>query len=80
MRKLLLLLTLLAFVASAPLAVAQEKTKKEKPKKISCCVKGKCKSMTAENCDKRQGKVFELMDNCKRECKPEPKPEKAGKK
>jgi hypothetical protein len=71
MRKLLLLLTLLAFVAAAPLAVAQEKAKKEKPKKITCCVKGKCKSMTEDKCKDAMGNVFDSAAECKKECKPE---------
>jgi hypothetical protein len=68
MRKLLLLLTLLAFVATAPLAMAQatkEKPKKEE-KKITCCIKGKCEEgMTKAECKKEKGKVVKDCSKCK---------------
>jgi hypothetical protein len=74
MKKLVLLLSLLAFVVAAPMAMAA--AKKEKPMKINCCVKGKFKkNVTKEACEKKGGK--EVMS--KDECKPEPKPAKPSK-
>ncbi len=68
MRNFFLLLTLLAFVATAPLAMAQ--AKKEKPmkeeKKITCCVEGKCEEgMTKAECKKAKGKVVKDCKKCK---------------
>ena len=39
MKKFFLLLTVMAFMVAAPLAMAKED-------KINCCVKGKCSKMT----------------------------------
>jgi len=74
MRKLLLLLTLLAFVVAAPMAMAQTKEKpKKEEKKITCCIKGECKEgMTKADCKKEKGKV---VKDCSK-CKPPKKPEK----
>jgi hypothetical protein len=74
MKKLALLLTLMAFVVAAPLAMAQKEMKKAEPK-INCCIKGKCSKMTKASCDKKKGQ--EVQD-CK-ECKPEKKTGKSGK-
>ncbi|HMK35814.1 MAG TPA: hypothetical protein VK463_12150 [Desulfomonilaceae bacterium] len=71
MKTLVLLLTLMAFVAAAPLAMAEKEAKKADPK-INCCIKGKCSKMTKANCDKKKG--MEVVD-CK-DCKAEKKPAK----
>ncbi len=70
MKKLVLLLTLMAFMAAAPLAMAQKETKKDP--KINCCIKGKCSKLTKASCEKKKGQ--EVQD-CK-DCKPEKKPSK----
>ncbi len=64
MKKLMLLLTLMAFVVAAPLAMAQKETKKEP--KINCCIKGKCHKMTKANCDKKKGQEVTECKDCKK--------------
>ncbi len=69
MKRILILLTLAAFVIAAPFAVAQEKAKKEKGEpKINCCVKGDCKQMTEAKCTKAKGKVIAQCADCKVSC------------
>lgn len=63
MKKVLILLSLLAFVASAPIAMAAEKTAKEK--QINCCVNGECKEMTKKACKEAKGKVVKDCKACK---------------
>jgi hypothetical protein len=72
MKRLVLLLTLMAFAVAAPLAMAQKEMKKAESK-INCCIKGKCSKMTKANCEKKKGQ--EVQD-CK-ECKAEKKSGKA---
>lgn len=74
MKKFMLFFVLLAFMVAAPMAMAKEDPKKKEPK-INCCVKGKCKKMTKQACEKNKG--LEVID-CK-DCKPEPKPTKPPK-
>ena len=62
MKKFMILVTLMAFFVSAPLAMAQTSTKKS-AKKIKCCVKGDCKQVTKAECKKLGG-----SKGCKR-CK-----------
>jgi hypothetical protein len=73
MKKFVLLLTLIAFVAVAPLAMAEKETKQAEPK-ISCCIKGKCSKMTKANCEKKKGQEVQDCKDCKAV-----KPSKGGK-
>jgi hypothetical protein len=63
MKTVLILLTLLAFVGSAPIAMAAEKKAKEK--QINCCVSGKCEKMTKKACTDTGGKVVKSCKACK---------------
>jgi len=63
MKKVLILATLLAFVVSAPIAMAAEKPAKEK--QINCCVDGKCEKMTKKACKEAKGKVVRDCKACK---------------
>jgi hypothetical protein len=68
MKKLFLILCLLAFAAVPPLSIAQEKsTKPAKAEKIYCChEKGKCDKLhTKEVCEKEGGKVVKDCKDCK---------------
>ena len=58
MKKFFLLLTLMAFMLAAPLAMAADVD-------INCCVKGDCKKMTKAECKKAQGKVVKDCKSCK---------------
>jgi hypothetical protein len=66
MKKILIILTLLSFVAAAPFAIAKENAKKEP--KINCCVKGNCKQLTETKCLKNKGKVVAQCADCKVQC------------
>jgi hypothetical protein len=70
MKKILMLLTLFAFVIASPLAMAQggEKSKKEAAKGW-CCVKGDCKQMAKADCKKEKGKYYTKEKDCTRKCK-----------
>lgn len=59
MKKFFLLLTMMAFMVAAPLAMAKEA-------KINCCVKGKCSKMTTAKCDKAKGDVVKDCKDCKK--------------
>ena len=68
MKKLVVLLILVAFAVAVPSAMAQDK--KEKPvkeeKKITCCIKGTCQEgMTTAKCKKAKGKVVKTCSHCK---------------
>ena len=72
MKKLLVLLTLAAFVFSVPLAMAAGDTPGapkagDKPAaKINCCIKGKCTQVGSEaDCAKEMGKVVKDCKDCK---------------
>lgn len=64
MKKIVLLLSLFAFVAAAPMAGVSFAGAKE-PKKVKCCVKGECKDMTKAECKKAKGKVVKDCKACK---------------
>jgi len=64
-KKALILVALVAFVAAVPLgALAAEKTTKEAPM-VNCCVKGDCSKMTKADCTKAKGKVVKDCKDCK---------------
>jgi hypothetical protein len=70
MKRVVIFLTLAAFIIAVPLAMAQgqvDKPASGKPEKeISCCVKGKCQSVKAEaDCAKLGGKVVKDCKDCK---------------
>jgi hypothetical protein len=72
MKKLLVLLTLAAFVFSVPMAMAAGETPGaakagDKPAaKINCCAKGKCTQVGSEaDCAKEMGKVVKDCKDCK---------------
>jgi len=60
MKKLFVIMTLMAFVVAAPLAMAAKEAKQ-----INCCVKGKCEQMTKADCKKAKGKVVKSCKSCK---------------
>jgi hypothetical protein len=69
MKKLLVLLSVLAFAFTAVAAMAQD-NKQEKAKKpekrVSCCIKGECKKdVTKAECAKEKGKVVADCSKCK---------------
>jgi hypothetical protein len=73
MKRFLYLLTLVAFMFSAPLAMAAEETLPvgkaanvgDKPA-VNCCVKGKCKQAGTEaDCAKEGGKIVKDCKECK---------------
>jgi len=61
MKRLIILLSLLAFVGAAPLAVAASKT----DSKINCCIEGKCEKLTKKACKEAKGKVVSSCKKCK---------------
>jgi len=71
MRKVVVILALLAFAAVPPMALAHEKSSKEsketKGERIYCCWgKGKCdKQHTKAECEKEGGKVVTSCKECK---------------
>jgi hypothetical protein len=73
MKRLFILLTLAAFVLSAPFVMAQTdtaapgaKATPEKSAKINCCNKGQCKQVGSElDCTKDGGKVVKDCKECK---------------
>lgn len=76
MKKLLVIVALLAFACAAPLAMAAEKKAEKKaapPKEVNCCIKGEVKKLTAAECKKEKGKVVKKAEQCK---PPKPKPAK----
>lgn len=68
MKKVLYMLTLAAFLISAPLAMAAGETGTA-PKmgtSVNCCVKGKCQQVKSEaDCAKAGGKVVKDCKDCK---------------
>ncbi len=73
MKKLLVLLTLAAFVFSVPLAMAADQAPtgvkaggEKAPAKVNCCIKGKCSQVGSEaDCAKAMGKVVKDCKDCK---------------
>jgi len=63
MRKLLVIVALLAFAGAVPMAMAAEK--KAAPKEVNCCVKGEVKKLTKADCKKAKGKVVKKAEQCK---------------
>jgi hypothetical protein len=58
MKKLVLLVALLAFLVAAPLAMAQDK--------VNCCVAGKCTEGVAKaDCEKQKGTAVKDCKECK---------------
>jgi hypothetical protein len=65
MKKFMILVTLMAFFVSAPLAMAETSSKKSTTaNKVKCCVKGECKQLTKAEC-KKQGKQIRDCKKCK---------------
>ena len=59
MKKLLVITTLMAFMAAAPLAMA-------KSKPVKCCIKKECvDKATKAECTKAKGKVVSSCKKCK---------------
>ena len=72
MKKLLVLLTLAAFVICVPLAMAAETSPGAKAglgghqAQVNCCVKGKCTKVgSTADCAKLMGKVVKDCKDCK---------------
>ncbi len=57
MKKVVLLMALLAFLVAVPVAMAQDK--------VNCCVAGKCAQVAKADCDKQKGKVVKDCKECK---------------
>ena len=62
MKRFFMLLTLMAFMAAAPLAMAA--------KKVDCCAKGKCHKVTEAKCMKMKGEVVKSCKECKKAAMP----------
>jgi hypothetical protein len=65
MKKILVLVMLLAFVLAVPMTMAAEK-KAATTDKVKCCIKGDCKDMTKAECTKAKGKVVTDCKKCKK--------------
>ncbi len=68
MKKLWVLLSVLAFAFTAVAAMALDKqeTAKKPEKKVTCCIKNECKKdMTRAECAKEKGKVVANCSKCK---------------
>ena len=71
MKKLLVLLTLAAFVFSVPLAMAAGylgrcQGRRGQQAQVNCCIKGKCTQVGSEaDCAKEMGKVVKDCKDCK---------------
>ena len=58
MKKVVLLMALLAFLVAVPMAIAQDK--------VNCCVAGKCTAGVAKaDCDKQKGTAVKDCKDCK---------------
>jgi hypothetical protein len=63
MKKLVLLVALLAFVAAVPMMAMGQAPAADK---VKCCVKaGDCKDMAKADCEKAKGKVVKDCAECK---------------
>ncbi|MBI4966308.1 MAG: hypothetical protein HY913_23720 [Desulfomonile tiedjei] len=59
MKKLFVMMTLMAFVVAAPFAMAAKKP-------VKCCIKGQCEEKaTKADCTKLKGKVVSDCKKCK---------------
>lgn len=58
MKKLFVILTLLAFAGAVPAAMAAEK-------QINCCVKGKVQKLSQKDCKAAGGKAVKSAKECK---------------
>ena len=58
MKKFMMMLALLAFVAAGPVAMAAEK-------KVNCCVGGKIEKVSKAECKDIGGKVVKSAKQCK---------------
>lgn len=66
MRKVVILLALLAFIVVVPMAMAAEKpAAPPMGDKVNCCTKGKCAQMPKADCEKGGGKVVMDCKDCK---------------
>ena len=71
MKKLIMLLTLAAFVIAVPFAMAADQPTLPKAAgsdqpSINCCAKGKCNKVASEaDCAKEGGKVVKDCKDCK---------------
>lgn len=65
MKKLVVLVALMAFVVVVPLALAAEKPAAPAADKVNCCVDKKCTPMAKADCDKAKGKVVKDCAECK---------------
>jgi len=65
MKKLVVLVALMAFVVVVPLALAAEKPAAPAADKVNCCADKKCTQMTKADCDKAKGKVVKDCKECK---------------
>ncbi len=65
MKKVVILMALLAFVAAGVVSVCAQA--KEAPK-VKCCIKatGDCTEMTKADCSKAKGKVVKDCKDCKK--------------
>lgn len=65
MRKILVVLTLVAFAAPASFGLAKTTTGRTTPKTIKCCLDGKCVDSTKAACELKKGMVVRSCDDCK---------------
>ena len=65
MKKVVILLALLAFVVAVPMAMAAEKPAAPAADKVNCCTAGKCAPMAKADCEKGGGKVVMDCKDCK---------------
>lgn len=63
MKKLLVFVALLCFVAAGPAATVS--SAKKESGNVNCCVKGQCKQMTKDDCKKSNGRVLKSCKDCK---------------
>lgn len=59
MKKLFIMIAVLAFMVSAPFAMAKKESK------VNCCVSGKCQKLTKAACKDAGGKVVKSCKSCK---------------
>lgn len=59
MKKILLLVALVAFIISGVWVLAKDDFM------VKCCVKGKCSTMTKPECDRVKGRVVSDCGQCK---------------
>ncbi len=69
MKKVLVIISAIAFVTAATFAIAADgmttsKKAAKADKKIHCCIKGECKSMTKAECLKENGRQVKSCKKC----------------